>query len=234
MSLFLLHSVQFSCLVVSNSLSPHGLQHTRFPCTSRTPGACSNSCPFSWWGHPTISSSVVPFFSCLRYFPASSSFLMSQFFASGGQSIRVSASASVLPMNIQDWFSLGLTGWTSLQSKGLSRVFSNTTEKTIGFIRWTFVGKVMSLLLNRLCRLVIAFLSRSKCLLISWLQEPSAVILEPKKIKSVSVSIVSPFAMKWWDWIPWSSFFECWASQHFHSLLSLSSRGFSVPLHFLP
>ena len=88
---------------------------------------------------------------------------------------------------------------------------------------------------NRLCRLVIAFLSRSKYLLTSWLQEPSAVILEPKKIKSISVSIVSPFAMKWWDWIPWSLFFECWAfSQFFFTLLSLSSRGSSVPLHFLP
>ena len=107
--------------------APHGLQHARLPCPSPTPEACSNSCPSSWWFHPTISSSVVPFSSCFQSFPASGSFQMSHFFTSGGQSIGVSASASVLPMNIQDWFPLGLTGWISLQSKGLSRVFSNTT-----------------------------------------------------------------------------------------------------------
>ena len=116
---------QFSRSVVSNSLWPHGLQHTRPPCPSPTPGVYSNSCPLSWWCHPTISSSVVPF-SCLQSLPASGSFQMSQFFASGGQSIGVSASASVLPMNIQDWFPLGWTGWISLLYKGLSRVFSNT------------------------------------------------------------------------------------------------------------
>ena len=120
-------SVQFSCSVVSDSLGCHVLQHTRLPCPSPTPGAYSNSCPSSQWCHPTISSSVVPFSSCLQFFPASVSFPMSQFFASGGQSIGVSASASVLPMNIQDWFPLGQTGWISLQSKGLTRVFSNTT-----------------------------------------------------------------------------------------------------------
>ena len=114
---------------MSNSLRPHGLQHTRFPCPSPTPRACSDSCPSSRWCHPTISSSVIPFSSCLQSFPASGSFQMSQFFASGGQSIGVSASALVLPMNIQDWFPLGLTGWISLQSKGLSRVFSNTVQK---------------------------------------------------------------------------------------------------------
>ena len=108
------------------TLRPHGLQHARLPCPSPTPGACSNSHPSSRWCHPTISSFVVPF-SCLQSFPASGSFLMSQFFASGGQTIGVSASASVLPMNIQVWFPLGMTGWISLQSKGLSRVFSNTT-----------------------------------------------------------------------------------------------------------
>ena len=115
----------FSCSVVSNSLWPHGLQHARLPGPSPTPGACSNSCPSRCWCHPTILSSVVPLSSCLQSFPASGSFQMSQFFASGGQSIGVSASASVLPMNIQDWFPLGWTGWISLQS-GLSRVFSNT------------------------------------------------------------------------------------------------------------
>ena len=121
------HSAQFSCSVVFNSLWPHGLQHTRLPCPSPTPGACSNSSPLSQGCHPTISSSVVPFSSCLQSFPASGSFPMSQFFTSGGQCIRVLASASVLPMNIQDWFPLEWTGWISLQSKGLSRVFSNTT-----------------------------------------------------------------------------------------------------------
>ena len=120
-------SVQFRCSVVSDSLWPHELQHTRLPCSSPTPGAYTNSCPSSQWCHPTISSSVVPFSSCPQSFPASGSFQMSQFFTSGGQSIGVSASASVLPMNTQDWFPLGWTGWISLQFKGLSRVFSNTT-----------------------------------------------------------------------------------------------------------
>ena len=119
--------VQFSCSVMSDSLRPHGLQHNRLPCPSPTPRAYSNSCPSSQWCHPPISSSVVPFCSCLQSCPASGSFPISQFFTSGGQSIGVSASASVLPMNIQGWFPLGWTGWISLQSKGLSRVFSNTT-----------------------------------------------------------------------------------------------------------
>ena len=114
-------SDQFSHSVVSDSLWPHGLQHTRLPCPSPTPGAYSNSCPSSQWCHPTISSSVIPFSSCLQSFPASGSFSMSQFFTSSGQSIRVSASASVLPMNIQDWFPLGLTGLIPLQSKELSK-----------------------------------------------------------------------------------------------------------------
>ena len=128
-------SVQFSLSVVSTSLQTHGLQHARLPCPSPTPGPSSNSCPSSWWCHPTISSSVVPFFSCLQSFPASESFPKSQFFASGGQSIGVSASASVLPMNIQDWFPLGWTGWISLQSKGLSRVFSNTTVQKASILQ---------------------------------------------------------------------------------------------------
>jgi len=122
-----INSVQFSLSVMSDSLWPHGLQHARPPCPSPTPRVHSNSCPLSWWCHPTISSSVIPFSSCLQSFLASGSFQMSQLFASGGQSIGVSASPSVLPMNIQNWFPLGLTGWISLQSKGLSRVFSNTT-----------------------------------------------------------------------------------------------------------
>ena len=111
---------------MSDSLQPHGLQHTRLPCPSRTPRAYSNSCPSSQWCHPTISSSVVPFSPCLQSFPASGSLLRSQFFASGGQSTGVSASTSVLPVNTQDWFSLGWTGWISLQSKELSRALSNT------------------------------------------------------------------------------------------------------------
>ena len=118
---------QFSHSVVCNCLRPHELQCARLPCPSTTPKVYSNSCPQSRWCHPTISSSVVYFSSCLQSFPASGSFLRSQFFPSGGQRIGVSASASVLPMNIQDWFPWGWTGWISLQSKGLSRVFSNTT-----------------------------------------------------------------------------------------------------------
>ena len=119
---FCFWSVTQLCL----TLPPHGLQHTRLPCPSPSPGACSNSCPLSWWCHPTNSSSVVPFSHCPLSFLASESFPMSQLFASGGQSIGASASASVLPMNIQDWFPLGLIGLI-LQSKELSSVFSNTT-----------------------------------------------------------------------------------------------------------
>ena len=172
-------SVQFSCSVMSNSLWPHGLQHARPPCPLSTPGIYSNSCPLSQWCHPAISSSVVPFFSCLQSFAASGSFPRSQFFTSGGQTIGVSASASVLPMNIQDWFPLGWTGWISLQSKGQSKSLLQhhsskasillssaffivqlshpymTTGKTIALTRQTFVGKVISLLFNMLSRLVI-------------------------------------------------------------------------------
>jgi len=180
-------SYQFSGSVMSNSLQPHRLQHSRLPCPSPTPRTYSNSCPSHWWCHPTVSSSVIPFSSCLQSFTASGSFPMSQFFTSGGQSIGVSALASVLPMNIQDWFPLGLTGWISLQFKWLSTKsllqhhsskasflwhsaffivqLSHpymTTGKTIALTRWTFVGKVMSLLFNTLSRLVIAFLPRSK------------------------------------------------------------------------
>ena len=119
--------IQFSHSVMSDSLRPHGLEHARPPCPSPTPRACSNSCPSSQWCHPTIWSSVIPFSSCLQSFPASGSFPMSQFFTSGDQNIGALASASILPMNIQDWFPLGLTGWISLQSKGLLRVLSSTT-----------------------------------------------------------------------------------------------------------
>ena len=191
-------------------LWPHGLQYARPLCPLPTPGVYPNSCPLSKWCHSTISSSVLPF-SYLQSFPAWGSFPMSQFFTSGGQNVGVSALASVLPMNTQDWFPLGWTGWISLLSKGLSRVFSNTTVqkhqffgtqaffivqlshpymttgKTIALTRLTFVGKVMSLLFNILSRLAITFLPRGKRLLISWLQSPSAVILEPPKIKSDTV-----------------------------------------------
>ena len=120
-------SVPFSCSVMSNSLQPHGLQHNRPPCPSPTPRVYSNSYPLSQWCHPTISSPIIPFSSCPQSFPASGFFQVTQLFASGGQSIGVSASTSVLPMNTQDWSPLGWTSWISLQSKGLSRVFSNTT-----------------------------------------------------------------------------------------------------------
>ena len=120
-------SVQFSHSVVSSSLQPHGLQHARLPCPSPISGACSNSCPSSRWCHPTILYSVVPFSSCLQSFPASGSFTMSQFFASRCQSTAVLATTSVFPMNIYEWFPLRLTDWISLKSRGISRVFSNTT-----------------------------------------------------------------------------------------------------------
>ena len=133
-------SVQFSCSVVSNSLRPHGPQHARPPCPSPTPGVHPNPCPLSWWCHPTISSSVIPSSSWLQSFPAPGSFQMSQLFAWGGQSTGFSASASVLPMNIQDWSPLRWTSWVSLQSKGLSRVFSYTI-----FQKHQFFGTQLSL-----------------------------------------------------------------------------------------
>ena len=137
--------VQFSHSIMSDSLWLRGLQHARLPCPSPNPGAYSNSCASSQWYHPTISSSVIPFSSHLQSFPASGLFAMSQFFASGGHSIGVSASASVLPMNIQDWFPLGWTGWISLQSRGLSRVFSNNTT----FLGAPKILKLRCLLLGR-------------------------------------------------------------------------------------
>ena len=128
------YSVQFSRSVMSDSLGPHESQHARPPCPSPTPGVHSNSCPSSRWCHPAISSCVVPFSSCPQSLPASGSFPMSQLFAWGDQSIGVSASISVLPINTLDWSPLGWTGWISLQSKGLSRVFSNTTVQKHQFI----------------------------------------------------------------------------------------------------
>ena len=134
------HSVQFGPSIVSASLWPHGLQHTRPPYPSPTPRVYPNACPLSQWCHLIISSSVVPFSSCLQSFPASGSFQMSQFFASGGQSIGVSASTSVPTMNTQDWSPLGWTGWISLQSKGLSRVFSNTIVQKHQFFGAQLLG----------------------------------------------------------------------------------------------
>ena len=141
--------IQFSQSVISNSLQPHGLQHTRLPCLSPTPWTCSNSCPLSQWSHPASSSSVNPFSSCPQSLLASGSFPVSQLFAWGDLSIGVSASASVLPMNTQDW-SLGWTGWISLQTKGLSRVFSNTIVKSIN-------SSVLSLLYSSTLRSVCGY-----------------------------------------------------------------------------
>ena len=133
-SSFFFTSIQFS--VMSDSFRPHGLQHARLPCPFPTPRACSNSYLLIWWCHPNITSSAFPFSSCLQSFPASGSFQMSQFFTSDGQSIGVSASASVLPKNIQGWFPVGWTGLISLQSKGLSRVFFNTSIDSKASILW--------------------------------------------------------------------------------------------------
>ena len=180
--------LQFSRSVVSDSWRPHESQHARPPCPSPTPRVHPDSCPSSWWCQPAISSSVVPFSSCPQSLPAS----MSQLFAWGGQSTGVSALASFLPKKSQGWSPSQWTGWIYLQSKGLKSLLQHhsskasilrrsafftgqlshpylTPGKTIALTRWTFVGKVMSLLLNMLSRLVITFLPRSKRLLISWL-----------------------------------------------------------------
>ena len=198
---------------MSDYLRSHGLQPTGLPCPSPCPWVCSNSCPLSQWYYLTISFSAALFSFCLQSFPVSESFPMNQLFASGGQSIGVSA--SVLSMNSQAWFPLGLTGWISLQSRRLKSLLQHhsskasilwhssffmlqlshpymTTGKTIPFTTGTFVGKVIPLLFNMLSIFVIAFLPRSKRLLISWLQSPSIVILEPKEIKSIATSTFSP------------------------------------------
>ena len=202
---------------MSNSLQPYGLQHTRLPCPSPSHRVCSNS-PLIQWCHPIISSSAILFSCCLQSFPTSGSFPMSQLFTSCGQSIGASASASVFPTNLQDCITLGLTDLISLQPKRLSRVDSSTTVwnhqffstqpslwsnshihkmaigKTIYLTIWTFADKVMSLLFNMLSRFDIPFLPMSKCLLILWLQSPSAVILESKKIVPLSEhSLALPF-----------------------------------------
>jgi len=204
----------FSHSVVSNSLQYHGLQHAGLSCPSPSPGVCSNSCPLSQWCHPTISSSVA-LFSCSQSFPASRYFPMSKFIVMRWPKYW-SFSFSISLFNEYSGLISFRIDWISLWFKGLSRIFSSTTVqkhqflgtqpslygltltlhmttgKTIALTWRTFVGKVISLVFNMLSRFVIAFLPRSKCLLISWLQSPSAVILEPKKITSVTASIVSP------------------------------------------
>ena len=169
-------SIQFSCSVMSYSLWPNGPQHTRPPCPSLTPRVYPNSCPLSQWCHTTISSSVIPFSSCPPSFPASGSFQMSQLFASGGQSIGVSASTSVLPMNTQDWSPLGWTCWISLQSKGLSRVFSNTTVQ-----KHQFFGAQLSL--------------QSNSHIYTWLLEKPQPWLDGSSVQSLSR--VQLFAIPW-------------------------------------
>ena len=226
-------SIKFVVIVVQSKshvwlFAPHGLQHTRPPCPLPSPEISPSSCPLSRWCCLTISYSAVIFSFCLQSFPASGSFPMSLLFASGGQSVVASALTSVLPMNIQGWFHLGLTGLSSLLSRNSEESspapyfksinsqcalffmvqFSHlymTTGKTIALTRQTFVGKVLSLLFNTLSRFVIAFLPRNKRLLISWLQSPSSVILDLKKRKSVTASTSSPsLCHEWWDWMPWS------------------------------
>ena len=241
---------------MSDSLWPHGLQQARLSYPSPTPRACLNSCPLSWWCHPTISSSVVPVSSCLQSFLAPGSF---QFFASGGKGIGVQIQHQSFQWIFRtdtfriDWLDLlavqgtlnsllqhhssnaSILQCSAFFTVQLSHSYM-TTGKTIALTWWTFAGKVMFLLFNMLSRLVIAFLPRSKHLLISWLQSPSAVILEFKKIKSVTVSIVSPSichevmgrdAMILVFWM-------LSLSQLFQSPLSLSSRSTLVLLHFLP
>ena len=216
-------SVQFSHSVMTDSLRPHEPQHARPPCPSPTPGVHPNPCPSSWWCHPTISSSVVCFSSCPQSFPASGAFQMSQLFASGGHSTGVSASTSVLPVNTQDWSPLGWTGWISLQSKGLSRVFSKPQFKSINSLALSFLYSPtltsihdcwrnhsfdwmdlcwqsnISVDKAMLLRLVMTFIPRSKHLLISWLQSPSAVILEPPKTKVWHCFHCFPIHFPWSD-----------------------------------
>ena len=243
---------------MSDSFRPNGLQHARLPCPSTTPRVYSNSCPLSQWCHPKITSSVIHFSSLLQSFPESGSFQTSQFFASGSQS---SFSFSISPSNEcsglisfrMDWLDLlvvqgtlksllqhhsskaSILWWSAFFIVQLSHPYL-TTGKTIALTRWTFVGKVISLLFNMLSRLVITFLPRSKRLLISWLQSSFSMISEPPKIKSLTVCTVSqsicheemgPDAMTFVFWIlRFKPFF-------FHSPLLPSSRG-SLVLCFLP
>ena len=217
----------FSHEAVTDSLRPQGLQNVTLPCSSPSPGVCSNSCPLNRWCHPIISPSVVPFSSCPQSFSASGSFPMSWPFTSGGQSIG--ASASVLPVNSQSWFPLGLTGLISLLSKGLSRVFFSTTIRKHQLFNaqpslWSTLTSLHdywkhrsfdyidlswqwdALLFNVLSRFVTAFLPRSKHLLIWRLQSPSPVIFRAQENKICLCFHIFPhiFVMKWWDQMPWS------------------------------
>ena len=202
----------FICLVVSDSLRLPGLQHARPPYPLPSPGVCPSSCSLHWWYRQAISSSDTLFSFCPQSFPASGTFPMSRLFTSNDQNTGASALASVLLVNIQGWSPLDWLVWSpwcprdyqesspAPQFEGInSLVFCllyspalTTTGKTIALTLWTFVGRVMSLLFNTLSRFVIAFLPRSKCLLISWLQSPLAVVLEPKKRKSVTTSTFFP------------------------------------------
>ena len=218
------------------------LQHARIPSPAPSPTACSNLGSLSWWCHPTISCSVIHFSSCLQYFPASVSFQMSQLFTSGGQSIA--ASVSVLPMNIQVWFPLGFTGLISLQSKGLSRVFSKTKvqkhqffsaqsslwsrshiytwllEKPQLWLEGPLSAKKCLCFFNTVSQFVTASLSKGKHFLISWLQSLSTMIWEPKKMKSVIVSIVSPsISHEVMGPDAMIFIFECWVLNQLFTLL---------------
>ena len=196
--------VQFSHSVVSNSLRPYGLQQARPPCPSPTPGVYSNSCPLSWWCHPTISSSVIPFSSCLQSLAVSGSFQMSQFFASSGQSIGVSALASVLPMNTQDWSHLEWTGWMSLQCKGLSRVFSNTTVQKHQFFSAQISSQSNSQSIHdhwSICLLIILFYY---ALLLPFLLRMSAL-----NLNAVFMSMLSVFFPRLFSYFMSHSFCFC-------------------------
>ena len=215
---------------MSDSLRPHGPQHGRPPCPSPMPGACSNSCPSSWWCHPSHLILCHPFLLLPSIFPSIRVFSNESVLHIRGPKYW-SFSFSITPTNeYSGLISFRMDRSNHLAVQGTLKSFLQhhsskasvlrhsafftvqllhtymTTGKTIALARQTFVGKVMSLLFNMLSRLIITFLPRSKHPLISWLQSPSTVILEPKKIKSVTVSIAS---MKWWDWMPWSAFFEC-------------------------
>ena len=237
------------------------MQHARLLCPWPSPGVCSNSCPLSRWCHQTISFFVNPFSSCPQSFPASGSFPVSWIFSSGGQSIGTSALASVLPMNIQGWVPLRLTGLISLQSKGVYMLYCPALQfKSINFSTLSlFYGATLTsvcdcwknysfdymdlcwqsdifMFFSMLSRFVITFLTKSMCLWISWLQSPCAVILEPKKIKSVTISVVSPSICHEVMRLD-AMIFAFWMLSFklaFSSPLSRLARGSLVLLHFLP
>ena len=205
---------------MSDSSRPRGLQHSRLPCPSPTPGVYSNSCLLSWWCHPTILASVVPF-SCLQSFPASRSFQMSQLFTSGDLTIEVSASTSVLPMNIQDWFTLKWTGWISLQSKGLSRVFSNTKVQ-----KHQFFGAQLSSQSNSHIQIILqlklsTFIKHRPWLLGRRQWHPTPVLLPGKPHGRRSLECCSPWGRRGSDTTE---------RLHFHFSLSCIGEGNGNPL----